>query len=238
MPFSLESDSSPFGIKKVTAEAMGWSTIMFQCPRGGLPTSNEPAVYVLLSENRKVCYIGETGRGKDGGIHSRLTTHQNRIPWWTHCVYFTDPAFADENLRLWLEANLHASVLSDVIAVSHAGRPPVCLNGPLFLERIQEMCAALCVPLFEIHPVQTWESRTALAKAIAKKFNPGQNCANYINQVLTPRIDKKTGRITMPGKYQSLLQRLGVRFAADGRVSSWAYVARPLPDLEPPYFPQ
>lgn len=210
---------------------------MHLCPRRMLPLVDVPAVYVLLNDNRKVCYIGETGRGRDGGIRSRLTAHQNRIPWWTQCLYFLDPAFSNENLRLWLEANLHSSLLPDVIAVSRPSHPQQCPNGPIFLDHIHAMCSALSIPLFESRPVHTWDSRAALAKAIEQQFNPAKKCAGHIEHVLTPRVDKRTRRVTKPGKYRPLLERLGVKFAADGRVASWASVPCPLPDLEPPFFP-
>ena len=236
MIYSLESDAAPFGIKRLSATNMGWATVMHQYPRGLLPSNNTPAIYVLLNDNRKVCYIGETGRGAKGGIRARLTAHQSRIPWWTHCVYFTDPAFDNENLRLWLESHLRLAVLPDVIVTSHAGKAPLCLNGPVFLEHILQMSAAFCLSLFVSRPMQTWSSRKALSEAIAEKFNPTKKCAGHINHVLTPRVDKRTGRVTMPGKYRPLLERLGVKFASDGRVSSWAFVPCPLPDLQSPYF--
>ena len=237
MTFTILSDASPFGEKMLKAESGGWTTIAHQTPRDVLPPTNDPAVYVLLNDSRTVCYIGETGRGATGGIRRRLTTHQHRISWWTHCIYFTDAAFSNDNLRLWLETKLKASVLPNVIVLSNAANtPPSCENGPIFLDRILEMCFALCVPVFERQPMLTWDSRSALAKAIADKFNGGKS-SGHIDQILTPRIDRRTERVVMPGKYRSLLQKLGVKFASDGRVSSWASVPNPLPDIAQPFFP-
>lgn len=132
------------------------------------PVGESSTVYVLMDNDRRGFYIGQTGAG-DNSFAKRFGKHRKdpREEWWSLAVCFVDTSgrFDSEKLRKWIESRLNEIAKNrKYVVVSSAGKSgPAVAHSEEMLEKILGICWLLGIPWAEV------KSITATASSIVSK---------------------------------------------------------------------